>query len=169
MAQKAVQRIVGRFTEVTPVALFRMQGTGNVRLRLESTARAAGRTIFDITEHNGFVLPREPSEERFLGPNGMPVRPKGSMLAVLMANFRAARPVIFEVPQGTRIPAELVLLHEHSDHYSVQPATKMTPAQLNKALTNFLSQGGVLRMTKQEFYERHPDMHPMEVGFSNNA
>jgi hypothetical protein len=146
-----------------------MQSTVKVKLLLESAEKAAGRTAFDIAERNGLVLPRDPSEEQFRGPNGMPLRPKSSVLAVLIANFRAARPTIFEVPQGTRIPAGLVLL-QVSDQYFVEPAAKMTPDELNKALTGFLSQDGVVRMnSKKEFYERHPDMHPTEVGFSKNA
>jgi len=172
------QKLLGRFAGVLPVSLFRIQSGVNVRLRLEAAQKAAGRESFDISAHeNGkVVLPRVPpvpggaaTEELFLGPNGMSMRPKGSMLAVLFARFRAQRVLIFEVPAGTRIPPELCVLHEHSDHYSVQPAVRMGPAALNTALTAFLVQPGVVRMeSKDAFYARHPDMHPNIVGFSNN-
>ena len=173
------QKLLGRFAGVLPVALFRIQSGANVRLRLEAAQKAAGRSSFDISAHEGgkVVLPRAPpapgdatAEELFLGPNGMSMRPKGSMLAAIVAPFRAQRAFVFEVPAGTRIPPELCVLHEHSDHFSVQPAARMSPAALNAALTAFLAQPGVVRMeSKEAFYARHPDMHPNVVGFSSNA
>jgi hypothetical protein len=173
------QKLLGRFAggTVLPVSLFRIQGGASVRLRLEAAQRAAGRSSFDISAHEDgkVVLPRAPpgaggAEELFLGPNGMSMRPKGTALAMIVAPFRAARTFIFEVPAGARIPPELCVLHEHSDHYAVQPAVRMSPAALNAALTAFLAQPGVVRMeSKEAFYERHPDMHPNVVGFSNNA
>jgi hypothetical protein len=51
----------------------------------------------------------------------------------------------------------LCVLHEHSDHYSVQPTARTSPA-VNAALTAFLAQPGVARMeAKEAFYARHPD------------
>ena len=170
----AAPRLLGRFAGATPVTLFRIQGGAIVRLRLEAAARAAGRASFDVSAHEGgaVVRPRAPAgaDERFLGPNGMSMRPKGSMLAVIVAGFKGARSLVFEVPAGTPIPPELCVLHEHSDHFSVQPAREMAPARLNAALTAFLAQPGVVRMeTKEAFYARHPDLHPIAVGFSSNA
>ena len=47
----------------------------------------------------------------------------------------------------------LCVLHEHSDHYSVQPTARTSPAALNAALTAFLAQPGVARMeAKEAFY-----------------
>jgi len=171
------QKLLGRFAGVLPVTLFRVQGGASVRLRLEAAQRAAGRSSFDISTHEGgaVVLPRAPAsagaeEELFLGPNGMSMRPKGTALAMIVAPFRAARTLIFEVPAGARIPPELCVLHEHSDHYSVQPAARMSPAALNAALTAFLAQPGVVRVeSKEAFYSRHADMHPDVVGFSRNG
>lgn len=142
-----------------------------MRLRLEAAARAAGRTSFDITERDRLVHPRAATESHFLGPNGMSMRPLGSMLAVIVANFRGGeRGRIFEVPAGTPLPPELVLLHEHSDHYAVQPAVAMSATALNAALTAWLAQPAVLCMQgKSAFYERHPSMRPEAVGFSENA
>jgi hypothetical protein len=92
------------------------------------------------------------------------------MLAVIVANFRGARARIFEVPAGTPLPPQLALLHEHSDHYAVQPAAPMTAAALNAALTAWLAQPDVLCLTdKAAFYARHPGMRPEAVGFSENA
>ena len=177
----AAPRLLGRFSGVLPVTLFRIQGGASVRLRLEAAQKAAGRTSFDISTHAheggpAVVLPRAPppagsaEAERFLGPNGMSMRPKGTALAMIVAPFRAPRTLVVEVSAGARIPPELCVLHEHSDHYSVQPAVRMSPAALNAALTAFLAQPGVVRMeSKEAFYARHPDMHPNVVGFSSNA
>jgi hypothetical protein len=163
--------LLGRFVAKTPLPLFRIQAGANVRLRLEAAAVAAGRRSFDIAaDANGRVHPRDPSETAFLGPNGMSMRPEGRMLAVVVGTFRANGARVFEVPAGTPIPPALVLLHEHSDHYAVQPAETMTAARLNKTLTEFLAQPGVrLHATLDDFYKAHPAMHPMVVGFSENA
>lgn len=176
MAARAAPMIIGRFVGATPVTLFRIQGGASVQLRLEAAAKAAGRTSFDITAHEGgtVVLPCAPApagaKELFLGPNGMSMRPKGSVLGVIVGLFKAARTVVFEVPAGARIPPELCMLHEHSDHYSMQPAVRMSPEALNAALTAFLAQPGILRMEgKEAFYARHPEMLPSVVGFSENA
>ena len=98
------------------------------------------------------------------------MRPLGGMLAVIVANFRGARTRIFEVPAGTPLPPQLVVLHELSDHYAVQPAAPMTAAALNDALTAWLAQPAVLCLPdKAAFYDRHPEMRPEAVGFSENA
>ena len=111
-------------------------------MRLEASQRALGRSEFDLSAHDGLVLQRVATpDELFLGPSGTSMRPKGQMLAVIVANFKGARSVIYEVPAGSAIPAELVVLHEHSDHYSVQPAAPMTPAKFNAALTAILQTG----------------------------
>jgi hypothetical protein len=63
----------------------------------------------------------------------------------------------------------LVLLHEHSDHFALQPAEEMTLPDLNMKLTAFLNQSGVVMSDKTTFYNRHPDMTQEAVGFSENA
>jgi hypothetical protein len=163
--------LLGRFVSQTPLPLFRIQASASVRLRPEAAARAAGRASFDITENaQGLVLPRDPAEAAFLGPNGMSMRPEGRMLAVIIGTFRGKGARVFEVPSGTAIPPELVLLHEHSDHYAMQPAEAMTLKRLNSALTAFLAQPNVrLYPTIDAFYDAHPSMHPTDVGFSENA
>ena len=170
-AAASAPRLLGRFVGSIPVTLFRIQGGASVRLRLLSAARAAGRASFDIADDaGGCVQPRAASEACFLGPNGMSMRPLGGMLAVIVANFRGARARIFEVPAGTPLPPQLALLHEHSDHYAVQPAAPMTAVALNAALTAWLAQPAVLCLSdKAAFYARHPEMRPEAVGFSENA
>ena len=98
----------------------------------------------------------------------MSMRPLGPMLAVLLHNFKG-RCNVFEVPEGKKIPKGLILFHEHSDHFAVQPAEEMTLSELNKQLTAFLNQPGVIMSDKASFYNRHPGMTQEAVGFSENA
>ena len=185
-----LQLIKGIYRETTPVTLFRMQGAKTVSLKEESVQRAAGKTSFDlalvlpklsINLSNSKVsepssssspllvaAPRDLEEKRFLGPNGMSMRPLDPMLAVLLHNFKG-RCNVFEVPEGTKIPKGLILFHEHSDHFAVQPAEEMTLSELNKQLTAFLNQPGVIMSDKASFYNRHPGMTQEAVGFSENA
>lgn len=98
------------------------------------------------------------------------MRPHGRMLEVIVGTFHSPRTRLFEVPAGTPLPPELVLLHEHTDHYALQPAQQMSLETLNKVLTRFLAQEAVRKFKDlSEFYEAHPDMHPRVVGFSKNA
>ena len=184
-----LQLLKGIYRDTTPVTLIRMQGPKIVSLRVESAQRAAGKTSFDLalappklSTHLSNIkvsepsssspllvaAPRDPEEKRFLGPNGMSMRPLGPMLAVLLHNFKG-RCNVFEVPEGTKIPKGLILFHEHSDHFAVQPAEEMTLSELNKQLTAFLNQPDVIMSDKASFYNRHPDMTQEAVGFSENA
>lgn len=164
--------ILGRFTATTPVALFRVQTAAKVKLLDEAVQRAAGRASrFDISGVDGFVHPRDAAELRWLGPNGMFMRTKGDVLAVVVNSLRdSKRARVFEVPAGTRIPSELVLLQERSDEYSLQPAERMKATRCNAALTAFLKQPEVrLHASVADFYTAHPSLHPLVVGFSENA
>jgi len=169
-AAGSLKPLIGRFTNTTPLTLFRVQSGVKVKLRPEAAARAAGRHSYDITEHGEEVWPRDPEEPNFLGPNGMSMRPLGNMLSVIVGTFKSPRSMVFEVPAGTPLPPALVLLHEHSDHYAIQPAQRMTLPELNAELSAFLAQRSVTRhSTLEAFYESFPDMHPSVVGFSENA
>jgi hypothetical protein len=48
-----------------------------------------------------------------------------------------------------------VLLHEHTDHHSIQCAEPMTLRKLNQVVTEFCKAHGE-KMTKEEFVERFP-------------
>ena len=167
MAAK-VRALLGRFTSTTPITLFRVQSGVAVKLRPEAAARAAGRHSYDITERDGLVHATE--GPNFLGPNGMSMRPMGTTLSVIVGTFKSRNAMVFEVPQGTPVPPELVMLHEHTDHYALQPSQRMKLAELNAALSRFLAQPLVRRHASLEaFYEAYPDTHPSVVGFSENA
>ena len=151
-----------------PVPLFRMQSARAVSLRDYAVATAAGRRSYDLHLVNGVASPSDLSGGLFLGPNGMSMRPKGTALAMLLAGFHG-RCSVWEVPAGTPIPPELILLHEHTDHYALQPAQAMPLVELNKRLTSFLAQAGVVVSSRKQLYERHPDLEPHAHGFSENA
>lgn len=160
----------GRFTATTPITLFRVQNGLTVKLRPEAAARAAGRHSYDIAERERSVWPRDPAELKFLGPNGMSMRPLGNMLSVIVGTFTGYDARVFEVPQGTPLPPELVLLHEHTDHYALQPAQRMALAELDSSLTRLLALPQVRKFSSMDaFYTAFPDMHPSVVGFSENA
>jgi hypothetical protein len=57
----------------------------------------------------------------FESPNGMSVRPRGPNMWEILDKFRGPCNV-WIIPQGTPLPKELVLIHEHNDHFSVQTA-----------------------------------------------
>ena len=175
-AAAAARKLLGRFVGTTPVTLFRVQGGANVRLRREATQKTLGRRGFDVAASpEGVVLPRVAAgaDEHFLGPNGMSARPKCAILAINFFGHSTGgnkRTLVFEVPAGTVIPPELVVLQEEPDLYSFEPAVPMTPTKLNAALTAFLAGPTIVKMEgKDAFYSRHPDMHPNVVGFSRNG
>jgi hypothetical protein len=56
-----------------------------------------------------------------------------------------------------------------SDHFSLQVRVEMPFPVFNARLTKFLGQSAVIRTDKKGFYERHPDMSPEAMGFSENA
>lgn len=165
-------KVLRSITSVTPVTLFRLQAGELVRLRVKDAVLARGRTEYDIATLSyllsGLDVVVDPPSDRDVqprGPNGMPVHSKGVGLAVAVAN-------VFEIPAGTKVPWKLCVVHEPSDlyPYSIQPGDRMTPRELNWELTNFLAQPGVVRTEGRDaFYARHPDMHPMVVGFSRNG
>lgn len=159
--------LLGRFTGATPVTLFRVQGASRVKLRPGTLAalREGGKPFDVEVAADGTVAPRDVAERTFLGPNGMSMRPSGITMGMLVGVFRAKHARVYEVPAGTPIPPELVLLHEHSDHYSLQPAEPMLLPALEARLTAFLTQSGVVCYpNKVAFYNARPEMSPDSVG-----
>eukprot|EP01012_Entosiphon_sulcatum_P021577 TRINITY_DN26412_c0_g1_i1.p1 TRINITY_DN26412_c0_g1~~TRINITY_DN26412_c0_g1_i1.p1 ORF type:complete len:162 (+),score=29.97 TRINITY_DN26412_c0_g1_i1:103-588(+) len=139
--------IFGRFTTL-PVTLYRLQPKLPVALRNLAEQQALKRAAWDIKVHSdGLVHPAVGDE--FIGPNGMSLRPKGSQaLAVVMMAWKGPKPAIYALPQGLVLPERLVCLHEHTDHYAMQPAKAMTLDELNSALTELLQ--SVQTITEEE-------------------
>lgn len=124
--------LLGRFNK-TPIVLYRIQGGEKVSLREHSEQVKLKRTSFDLKlGADGLVHPA--TGENFIGPNGASLRPGGFVFGEIVANFRGPRMRIIEIPAGVDLPKELVLLHEHSDHYSLQTSEKRSLKGMASAL-----------------------------------
>ncbi|GEM11678.1 hypothetical protein Rt10032_c16g5695 [Rhodotorula toruloides] len=88
-------------------------------------------------------------------PNGCSMRPDGPMMQEVIRNFAGRRALVWRVEEGIPIPPELVLYHEHSDHYSLQCASPMTLHDLNRLLTDFLNANGEVT-SQEESCEKYP-------------
>jgi hypothetical protein len=123
-----------RFTTL-PYSLFRIQRRLPVSLREYAEQEALGRTAFDLKTSNGIVHPTVGA--KFTTPNGMSLRPISFTQLKLVKEFKGKFSV-YELEEGLKLPAGLVAIHEHSDHYSLQ-VTEPTPlADFNKMLTSLL-------------------------------
>eukprot|EP01137_Pigoraptor_chileana_P020208 Opistho-2@82274 len=142
--------LLGRFTKF-PCELFRIGAKRGVVLRDFAKQEALGRAAFDFHfEKDGLIHPRPGSE--FLGPNGMSLRPGGPNLGNILSSFRGD--VIYAIPAGTFLPPHFVLLHEHTDHYSLQTTEPVTLKEINKRMTDFVEQFPVI--TRKQYFERFP-------------
>ncbi|KAK0471951.1 hypothetical protein IW261DRAFT_1371522 [Armillaria novae-zelandiae] len=63
--------------------------------------------------------------------------------------------VLYHLPEGTKLPSDLVCLHEHTHHYSIHCAVPMMLHELNTRITEFCHKYGEA-MTNEEFEERYP-------------
>ena len=120
---------------IFPLTLFIVQHRLPVALRDFDTQSKLGRTAFDLRLHNGLVLPS--TGDTFQGPNGAPLRPVGVNMNNLIRDFRG-EPLIFSILSGTAAPEGFVLLHEHSDQFSLQVARPMPLPEMNERITAFL-------------------------------
>ncbi|KAK0701837.1 hypothetical protein B0T26DRAFT_625976, partial [Lasiosphaeria miniovina] len=54
-------------------------------------------------------------------PNGASMRPNSPYQYILVSRLaRRSNVVVYVVPAGTCLPDDLLLVHEHMDHYSLQ-------------------------------------------------
>ena len=137
--------------QTVPVTLFRLSKTKKVILREFEDQKKLGNASFDyVARDDGLILP---TGDLFEKPNGMSLRPIGTNMWDILANFRGRFDIVV-VPADTPIPPELVLWHEHGDHYSMQTSEPVTPAKLNGRLTKFLD--GMERISKEDYFERYP-------------
>lgn len=132
--------------EIVPCTLYRVQPKLPVRLRNYDEQMALGRTSFDLKVIDGLVRPAVGPE--FTGPNGMSLRPAGDFMRNLVAEYKNAVTIYSFLP-GTPLPDNLLLLHEHTDHYSLQVREPMTFDEYNHALTEFLKT--LPSQTKEQF------------------
>jgi len=137
-----------------PVDLARVQSGRHVRLRDYDTQKGLKRFSYDLKLRDGEVWPAE--GDFFIGPNGCSLRePLSPTFQEVVRNFRGTNILVFVIPKGTRIPPSLTILHEHSDHYSMQCTSPMTLEDLNYELTEFITEHG-RAMDKAQFDEEYP-------------
>ncbi|GAA5858300.1 hypothetical protein JCM8547_004639 [Rhodosporidiobolus lusitaniae] len=118
--------------------MFRVNA-GPRDLRDHDTQVSKGRHSYDLhlEKADGFVYPlRDPS--KFATPNGASLRPDGPMFQEIVRNFDVPNAVVWELDEGLPLPSELILYHEHSDHYSIQTRVPMPLPELNERITRFL-------------------------------
>ncbi|KAK7460966.1 hypothetical protein VKT23_008894 [Stygiomarasmius scandens] len=145
--------LLGRYTTI-PYELFRINASEKVILRDYEDQMKKGRASYDlVTQPDGLVHPKP--GDTFEGPNGASVRPNGATMQEVVRNFRGRNTTIYRILPGRKLPDDLILLHEHSDHHSIQCRVPMKLSQLNKKITEFCQQNSE-KMTKQEFIERYP-------------
>lgn len=142
-----------RFT-VLPVTLFRIQPKLPVELRDHATQMAKQRTSFDLKTYTEKKLIRPMEGDKFHTPNGLSLRPKGQTMAQILTEFRGS-PTIFCIQAGTPLPERCVLLHEHTDHYSLQVAEEMPLDEFNTILNEYLKKHPII--TKKAWLEAWND------------
>ncbi|KAI8913717.1 hypothetical protein BC831DRAFT_489973 [Entophlyctis helioformis] len=148
------QELLGRY-KVVPVTLYRIQNGENVRLREHSEQKRLGRISFDYKlQPDGLVHPKK--GPLFEDPNGMSTRAVGPVLQEFIRTFRSKWPVVYEIPKGLELPDDLVLLHEHTDHFSFQCDVPMSSQDLNSKLTAMMKSHPCRTMTIMEWADENP-------------
>ncbi|KAE8189224.1 hypothetical protein CF336_g5829 [Tilletia laevis] len=146
--------LIGRYTDSFPVELFRVNGGDRIFLRDYHKQRSLGRNGFDITLGEDQLVHPRPGAD-YSGRNGLSMRPLNPVLTENVERFNSPSARIFRLPEGTSLEGSgLVLLHEHTDHYSLQTTESVTLEELNQRLTDFCTKVGEL-LTKEEWLERY--------------
>lgn len=140
-----------RYTQL-PLTLYRIQPTLRVALRDYDTQVAKGRTSFDLKLHDGLVLPM--TGDTFHTPNGMSLRPNSPKMLDILSKFKGS-PLIFSLLEGMVLPKGLVVIHEHTDHYSLQTTEPVTLPELNERMTKLLA--SCMHSTREQFLEAQND------------
>ena len=152
-ASKPRPPLLGRYNHIYK-DLFRVNATSKVILRDFEAQKKLGRSSYDLViKEDGLVHPS--NSDNFEGPNGASVRPNSPFMQEIIRGFKGKGVSIYLLKEGTPLPPDLVLLHEHTDHHSIQCTRPMKLAELNDMLTKFCKTHGE-KMTKQEFVERYP-------------
>ncbi|KAM4067046.1 hypothetical protein HRG_001052 [Hirsutella rhossiliensis] len=136
-----------------PTNLFRVNNGPQVRLREWSRQRR----VFDICPANGLVKPLALDPKSYRAPNGASMRPNSPYQQHLVSNlFRGDGVIVYSVPAGTQLPQDLLLVHERTDHYSLQPGREMTLQDLNDIITTFLRRNATV-YTREQWLEAYPE------------
>lgn len=139
---------------VFPMDLFRICQAKKVTLREFEAQKKKGSRSFDYILNEDKLIHASVGDT-FVRPNGLSLRPRGiNMWDILSTWAGRGKTNVLVIPQGTIIPDDLVLIHEHGDHYSLQTTISRTPRDLNSSLTKFMDPFEM--MTKEEYFERYP-------------
>jgi len=120
---------------VLPIDIFRLQNKTATVVREYDSQMRLGRRPYDlIVGSDGLVHPTV--GDVYEGPNRCSCRLNGFILRTLARKFRAmGATVIYELLPGLELPEDIVLLHEHSDHHSLQGSVPLSLTDLNERLT----------------------------------
>lgn len=130
---KQPPKIIAKYTEF-PLTLYRLLNSKTPAFKAREKTELPG--SFDIVAVDGIVYPLKSDD--FTMPNGASLRPNTTEEFYLISN-RSRKSFICEIPKGTKVPADCVLVHEFGDHFSLQPNKMMSIQNFNKTVTEFLS------------------------------
>lgn len=108
-------------------------------------------SAYDIVVTNGFVKPL--SSDDFAGPNGATLRPNTYEEYYIICG-RSAKSYLCEIPKGTKVPDQCILVHEFGDHFSLQPKIEIPIADFDQIVTKFLLPCKVYK--RDEWLQQHP-------------
>jgi hypothetical protein len=109
-------------------------------IREKAAQEKKGERVYDYAASPNRKIEPAPLCNTFIGPNGLSLRPPGRHMYELVALGKVKTIRIIEIPEGLELPQGIVLLHEHSDHYSLQPSRPMKPSE-------FIALVGSLKLT----------------------
>ncbi|UNI13307.1 hypothetical protein JDV02_000064 [Purpureocillium takamizusanense] len=146
-----LSNLIGVFRKF-PKELFRVNNGPFVKLRVWSPQRHT----YDIFIEQGLVVPKALDPSSYVTPNGASMRPNSPYQQSLVSwRFRGDNTIVYAVPEGTRLPDHLLLVHERSDHYSLQPTTPMTVDDLNARITEFF-RANAEAFTREQWLKAYP-------------
>jgi hypothetical protein len=129
--------IVGKYSDKFPYTLFAIQKSKVPKLKLREQAEQLAKNLsnYDCVAVDGNILPL--AEDKYIQPNGMSLRPNTLQEWNLIAD-RGGKVYVVEIPFGSPIPEDMILVHEFLDHFSLQPARVMPVEDFNIKVSKFL-------------------------------
>lgn len=147
--------VIKKYLDKFPLTLFRINSTKlpKFKLRELKEQEAKGSFSFDYVAFDGKIRPLEGN--LFSALNGMSLRPNTQNEFTIISD-RPGKTFIVEIPAGTAVPDETVLVHEFEDHFSLQPSVAMDPKKYNAKISYFLQNPAFKVYTKSEWLVAHP-------------
>ncbi|KAF7621565.1 hypothetical protein F9C07_10581 [Aspergillus flavus] len=144
-------KYLGRFNSF-PKELFRLNNGDIIRVR-DRTVKKVG--SFDVISEGGKLKPKALQPD-YRAPNGASMRPNTRAQKDNVMNFSGNDLIVYGVPAGTKLPDDLLLVHEKGDHFSLQPAKEMTVEEFNTRVNTFFKEKAKL-MTREEWLQAYPE------------